>query len=87
MIIVAYELKLYMKTEHFYEDIKNDIEKWFDTPNFSDENRFTIKAKNKMRLGCFEIKTGENIVTVFIRLRAKMHFYTIEAGEQDPLQC
>ena len=32
VIIVADELKLYIKTEHFYEDIKNDIEQWFDTP-------------------------------------------------------
>ena len=78
VIMVADGLMLYIKTEHFYENIKNDIEQWFDTSNFSDGNRFTIKAKNKMRLGCFKIKTGENIVTVFIGLRAKMYCYTIE---------
>jgi len=29
-------------------------------------------------LGCFKIETGENIVTRFIGLRAKMYCYTIE---------
>jgi hypothetical protein len=31
-----------------------------------------------MKLGCFKIETGENIVTIFIGLRAKMYCYTIE---------
>jgi hypothetical protein len=71
-------LMLHIKTEDFYEDIKNDIDKWFDTSNFSDGDRFEIEAKNKMKLGCFKIETGENIVTIFIGLRAKMYCYTIE---------
>ena len=71
-------LMLHIKTEDVYEDIKNDIDKWFDTSNFSDRNRFEIEAKNKMKLGCFKIETGENIVTMFIGLRAKMYCYTIE---------
>ncbi len=66
-------LMLHIKTEDFYEEIKGNIDEWFDTSNFSDENRFRIKAKNKMKLGCFKIETGENIVTTFIGLRAKMY--------------
>jgi hypothetical protein len=71
-------LLLHIKTEDFYKDIKNDINKWFDTSNFGDANKFDIKPMNKMKLGCFKIETGENIVTVFIGLRAKMYCYTIE---------
>ena len=71
-------LLLYIKTEDFYEDIKVDIDKWFDTSNFSENNRFGIERKNKKKLGCFKIETGENIVTRFIGLRAKMYCYTIE---------
>jgi hypothetical protein len=73
-------LLLYIKTEDFYEDIKKDIEEWFDTSNFSRDNRFGIKPKNKMKLGCFKIETGEGIVTMFIGLRAKMYCYPIETG-------
>jgi hypothetical protein len=67
---------LHIKTEDFYEDIKNDIDKWFDTTNFSNDNKFAFKSINKMKLGCFKIETGENIVTMFIGLRAKIYCYT-----------
>jgi hypothetical protein len=77
---------LHIKTEDFYEDIKNDIDKWFDTSNFSEVNRFGIKPKNKMKLGCFKIETGENIVTVFIGLRVKMYCYTIEHQDRTELK-
>jgi hypothetical protein len=79
-------LMLHIKTEDFYEDIKNDIDKWFDTSNFSEDNRFGIKPKNKMKLGCFKIETGENIVTIFIGLRAKMYCYTIEHQDKTELK-
>jgi hypothetical protein len=67
-----------IRTKDFYEDIKNDIDKWFDTSNFPENNKFGIKQKNKMKLGCFKIETGENIVPEFIGLRAKMLCYPIE---------
>jgi hypothetical protein len=76
-------LMLHIKTEDFYEDIKNDIDKWFDTSNFSEDNRFDIRPKNKMKLGCFKIETGENIVTIFIGLIAKMYCYTIEHQDSE----
>jgi hypothetical protein len=76
-------LLLHIKTEDFYEGMKHDINKWFDTSNFSENNKFGIKSKNKMKLGCFKIETGENIVTVFIGLRAKMYCYTIEHQDSE----
>ena len=71
-------LLLHIKTKDFYEDIKPDIDKWFDTSNSSKDNKFGIEPKNKMKLECFKIETGENIVTMLIGLRAKMYCYTIE---------
>jgi hypothetical protein len=79
-------LMLHIKTEDFYEDIKPDTETWFDASNFSENNKFGIKPKNKMKLGCFKIKTGENIVTMFIGLRAKMYCYTIEHQDRKELK-
>ncbi len=77
-------LMLHIKTEDFYEDIKNDINKWFDTSNFKEGNRFDIKPMNKMKLSCFKIETKKNIVTTFIGLRAKMYIYTIEKQHRSP---
>jgi hypothetical protein len=71
-------LLLHIKTEDFYEDIKPDIEKWFDTSNLTENNKFEIEPKNLMKLGRFKIETGQNIVTVFVGLRAKMYCYVIE---------
>jgi hypothetical protein len=74
-------LMLMIKTEDFYEDIKEDIEKWFDTSNFPENNIFVIKPMNKMKLGCFKIETGVNIVLEFIGLRSKMLNYLIETKD------
>jgi hypothetical protein len=42
-------LMLYIKTEDFYEDIKSNIDKWFDTSNFPINDKFGIKPMNKMK--------------------------------------
>ena len=41
-----------MKTDDFYKDISNDVDKWFDTGNFdaNDNRRFPI-GKNKKVIG------------------------------------
>jgi hypothetical protein len=39
-----------------------------------------------MKLGCFKIETGHNIVTVFIGLRAKVYCYTIEHQDKTELK-
>jgi hypothetical protein len=39
-----------------------------------------------MKLGCFKIETGENIVTTFIGLRAKMYCYAIEHQDRTELK-
>ena len=38
---------IHLKTEDFYEDIADDVEKWFDTSNYSkDDNRLLFMFKN-----------------------------------------
>ena len=42
----------HIKTEDFYEDIVDDVEKWFDTSNYSkDDNRPLPIGKNKKVIG------------------------------------
>ena len=39
---------IYVKTDAFYKDISNDINKWFDTSNYSkDIDRSLEKGMNK----------------------------------------
>ena len=43
---------IHIKTEDFYEDIADDVEKWFDTSNYSkDDNRPLPTGKNKKVIG------------------------------------
>jgi hypothetical protein len=39
-----------------------------------------------MKLGCFKIETVENIVAIFIGLRAKIYCYTIEHQDRTELK-
>ena len=51
---------IHIKTEDFYKDIANDVEKQFDTSNY-DENykRLFPRGKNKKVIGLFNpIQTG-----------------------------
>lgn len=79
-------LFLYIKTEDVYQDIKPDVEQWFDTSNFSNNNKFGLPKMNAKVLGKFKIETedkkgnknADNIPTKFIGLRAKMYDIEME---------
>ena len=46
--MVTDSLAIHVKTEDFYEEIANDVEKWFDTSNYSkDDNRPLLIGWNK----------------------------------------
>ena len=43
---------IHIKTEDFYEDIADDVEKWFDTSNYDDDvDRPLLIGKNKKKFG------------------------------------
>ena len=44
---------IHIKTEDFYKDIANDVEKWFDTSNY-DSNRLLPTVKNKKVIDLFK---------------------------------
>ena len=54
---------IYIITEEFYEDIAGDIERWFDTFNY-DENDETLLpiGKNKKEIGFFKNELGGKIM-------------------------
>ena len=59
-------------TEDFFQDISNDVEKWFDTSNYDKNDKRTLPIeKNKKVPGLFKDELGEKIITEFVALRPK----------------
>ena len=64
---------MHIKTEDFYKDIADDIEKRSDTSNYDDEcDRPLPKGKNKKLIGLMKDELGgKKIMTKFCALRPK----------------
>ena len=71
-----------IKTEDFYEDIANDVEKRFDTSNY-EVNRPLPTEKNKKVRGLMKDELGGKIMTEFAALRPKTYSYLMDDGNSD----
>ena len=70
---------MHIKTDDFYKDINNDVDKWFDTSNYDkNDNRPLEIGKNKNVLGKFKDELGGKIMTKFVALRAKTYSILID---------
>ena len=50
---------IYVKTEDFYEDIANNVEKWFDTSNYDDSDKRLLPiGKNNKVICLFKDELG-----------------------------
>ena len=67
----------YIKTEDFYEDIEDDVEKRFDTSNY-EIDRPLPTGKNKNLIGLMKEELGEKIMTEFVALRPKTYAYLMD---------
>ena len=70
---------MYIKTEDFYKDIADDVERWFNTSNYNgkDERSFPI-GKNKKVIVLFKDELGGKIIKEFCALRAKAYAYKLD---------
>ena len=67
-----------IKTDDFYKDINNDVDKWFYTSNYDkNDNRPLEIGKNKKLIGKFKDELGSTIMTEFCALRAKAYAYKL----------
>ena len=73
---------MHIKTEGFYKDIADDVEKRFDTSNY-EINRPLPIGKNKKVIGLMKDELGGNIVTEFVALRPKSYSYLTEDCKED----
>ena len=66
-------------TEDVYEDIANDIERWFDTSNYDENDKRPLPiGKNKKVIGYFKDELGGKIMKEFCALRAKTYAYLMD---------
>ena len=71
-----------IKTEDFYKDIANDVEKRFDTSNYELDRPLSI-GKNKKVIGLMKDELGGKIITEFVTLRPKTYSYLTDDCEED----
>ena len=71
-----------IKTNDFYKDIANDVDKRFDTSNY-EVNRPLPTGKNKKVIGLMKDELGGKIITEFVTLRPKTYSYLTDDGKED----
>ena len=71
-----------IKTEDFYKDISNDVEKRFDTSNY-EVNRPLPTGNNKKVIGLMKDELGGTIITEFVTLRPKTYSHLTVDGKED----
>ena len=68
-----------IKTDDFYKDISNDIDKWFDKSSYrKDIDRPLEKGKNKMVIRKFIDELAGRTMSEFCTLRAKAYSFLID---------
>ena len=77
-------LVYHIKTEDFYEDIKEDVATRFDTSEYSKEDaRPLLIGLNKKVIGVMKDELGGKIMTKFVALRSKLYAYRKLDGVED----
>ena len=66
---------IYIKTEDFYKDIAGDVERWFDTSNYDEQDKRPLPiGKNEKVIGLFKYELGGKSLPNFVHLEQKhMH--------------
>ena len=71
---------MHIKTEDFYKDIADDIEKKYDTANYTVERPLPM-GKNKKVKGMIKDELGGKIMKELIGLRSKCYSYLRDDGK------
>ena len=70
---------IHIITEDFFEDISNDVEAWYDTSNYDENDKRPLPiGKNKKVIGLFKDELGGKIMKEFCARRAKTYSYLMD---------
>ena len=76
---VLIALLLTFFTEDFFEDINNDVGRWFDTSNYAKNDKRPFQTgMNKKVIGMFKDELGGKIMKEFCALRAKTYAFLMD---------
>ena len=74
-------LTVLLLTLSFLEDISNDVERWFDTSNYDENDKRPLPVgKNKKVPGLFKDELEGKIITEVVALRPKTYAYLMDDG-------
>ena len=74
---------IHIRTAGFYDDIANDVERWFDTSNYDyNDKRPFPTGENKKVIGLFKDELGGKTVKEFCALRPKTYAYLMDDGSE-----
>ena len=71
-----------IKTEHFYKDSANDVEKRFDTSNYECDRPLPTGKSEKV-IGLMKDELGGRVITEFVALRPKTYSYLTDDCKED----
>ena len=72
-----------IKAEDFYKDIADDVETWFDTSDYNEDDKRPLPTdKNKKNIGFFKDELGGSILIKFAALRAKTYAYLMDEDSE-----
>ena len=71
-----------IETDDFFEDIRPDVDQWFDTADFPKDHHSGIQGKNKKVLGMFKDEGQGGIIEEFVGLRSKLYSYKMFEGKE-----
>ena len=78
---------IHIFTEDLFEDIKNDVERWFDTSNYDKNDKRPLSiGMNKKVTGLFKDELGGKIMKEFCVLRAKIYTYLMDDDSEKKRQ-
>ena len=67
---------IHIKTEDFYKDIADDVDKWFDTSNYDEHDKRPLPiGMNKKVIGLMKDELGGKVMKGIVGLEQK-HMYT-----------
>ena len=70
---------MHIKTDNFCRDIADNVETWFDTSNYDENDKRPLSiGKNKKVIGMFKDELGGKIMTEFCALRTKAYAYKLD---------
>ena len=65
--------------EDFFEDINNDVKRWFQTSNYDENDKRPLPmGVNEKVIGMFKDELGGKIMKEFCALRAKVYTYFMD---------